>query len=63
MGAVVSNDPEYLTIQEVRKLLKVSRGTVYNMIKRGLPVHKSGRIVRIRKDELQEFMRQQGQEE
>jgi excisionase family DNA binding protein len=48
---------EYITIKEVMKGLKVSRTTVYTLLKSGkLKSRRLGRLVRIRADDLRAFM-------
>jgi len=49
---------EYLTIQEVCKVLKVSRITVYRWIKSGkLSAYKAGKQYRIEKSHLDNFVK------
>jgi len=48
---------EYLTPEEISKLLKVTRLTVYRWIKEGkLKAVKAGRAVRIRREDLEKFL-------
>lgn len=48
---------EYLTIEEVTKILKVSRTTVYNWMNSGkLKFYKVGRLVRIKSEDLKKFI-------
>jgi excisionase family DNA binding protein len=49
---------EFLTIKEICEKLKVSRTSVYRYFKRGLEFHKIGRSVRIRKADLNKFIKQ-----
>ena len=46
-----------LRIKEVMKLLHVSRATIYNWIKRGLPIIKAGKITFIEEEELYKFIK------
>ena len=44
---------QYLTVEEVASLMKISNKTIYSWCSRGyLPCVKLGRLVRINKDEL-----------
>ncbi len=48
---------EYLTIEEVTKILKVSRTTVYTWMKSGeLKTYKLGKLVRIKREDLERFI-------
>lgn len=52
-------EPEYLTPDEVAAELKLTRYTVYEMIKRGeLPASRIGRTLRISRSDLGRFMQQ-----
>jgi len=46
-----------LRIKEVMNLLKVSRATIYNWIKQGLPIIKVGKITFIEEKELYKFIK------
>lgn len=46
-----------LRIKEVMNLLKVSRATIYNWIKQGLPIIKVGKITFIEEEELYKFIK------
>lgn len=49
---------EFLTPEEVSKLLKVTRLTVYRWIKEGeLKAVKAGRAVRVRREDLEAFLK------
>ena len=51
---------ELLTVQDIVKNLRVSKDTVYNWInKAGLPVIRIGRVIRIRKVELDKWIEEQ----
>ncbi len=48
---------EYLTVQDVMRLLKISRTTAYSYLSSGrLKYFKVGRLVRIRPDDLRQFI-------
>ena len=51
---------EYLTIQDVMDILKVSRTSVNNWLKSGnLKYYKVGRLVRIKEEDLEKFIQDQ----
>ena len=51
--------PEYYTVQEVSKLLRVSNLTVYNYIKRGtLKASRIGRKIQIKRADLEETLKE-----
>ncbi len=52
------SEPDYLTIKQVCERLQVSRMTVHRWIKRGLPVYRQGRIVRIKVGDLEQFLKE-----
>jgi excisionase family DNA binding protein len=52
-------EPQYFTIKQVCERLQVSRMTVHRWIKRGLPVYRQGRIVRIKEADLERFLKEQ----
>jgi len=52
----VKMENEYLTMDEVAQLLKVSRMTVYRWFKIGLRYHKLAHTVRIARADLDDFM-------
>lgn len=56
----VSNEPlqPLLDIPDVMRLLKISRPTVYDLFRAGLPYIKFGRAVRISPVSLQAFLAQ-----
>ena len=52
---------ELYTPEELADLLKISKYTVYDMIKRGdLPAHRIGRSLRISTQQLDRFLKKQG---
>lgn len=46
-----------LRVKEVVKMLGVSKATVYNWIKKGLPIIKVGKITFIEEKELYKFIK------
>ena len=50
-------EKEFLTMNEVAEFLQVSRMTVYRYFKAGLVYHKLRRSVRIKRTDLDEFIR------
>jgi excisionase family DNA binding protein len=49
-----------LTIEEVARLLRISRGKAYGMAQRGdLPIVKMGKSVRVRRDRLMAWLDEQ----
>lgn len=52
----MSNEDEYLTIEDVAKLLKISEVTIYRMARKGeLPAVKFGKVWRISSVKLREL--------
>ena len=48
---------EFLTVEELAALLKITKMTVYRMIKRKvLPYYSIGRVIRFRKPDVEEFL-------
>jgi excisionase family DNA binding protein len=48
----VSAEIKFLTIDDVSEMLQVTRSTVYNLKKRGLPFIKLGKNIRFDQDEV-----------
>lgn len=46
----------FMTIAEVARLVSVTANTVRSWIAKGLPTHGNGRVVRIRRSELDQFL-------
>lgn len=46
-----------LRVSDVMERLKVSKATVYNWIKRGLPIIKVGKLTFIEEEELNKFIK------
>lgn len=45
-------DIKYLTIEDVSEMLQVTRTTIYNLKKRGLPFIKLGKTIRFDQEEV-----------
>ncbi len=45
-------DIKYLTIEDVSEMLQVTRTTIYNLKKRGMPFIKLGKTIRFDQDEV-----------
>ncbi len=45
-------DIKYLTIEDVSEMLQVTRSTIYNLKKRGLPFIKLGKTIRFDQEEV-----------
>jgi len=55
----IVKDPLLLTIQEVAETLKVSKMTIYRYIKtKKIPAYKLEQELRIKEDDLSEFLKQ-----
>lgn len=46
------SDIKFLTIEDVSEMLQVTRSTVYNLKKKGLPFIKLGKNIRFDQDEV-----------
>ena len=54
-----STKPEYYSVQDVSKLLKVSNLTIYNYIKKGiLPASKVGRKIQIKRLDVEDALKE-----
>ena len=53
MGA----DIKFLTIEDVSEMLQVTRTTVYNLKKKGMPFIKLGKNIRFDQDEVIEWVK------
>ncbi len=57
--SIIVKKPQLLTIEEVAKALKVSKMTIYRYIKaEKLPAYKLEQELRIKEDDLAEFLKQ-----
>ena len=52
------NAKEYLTLGETAAYLSISRGSLGNLIKDGLPVIKIGNIQKVKKSDLEKYLDQ-----
>ncbi|GAB1476470.1 hypothetical protein MASR2M70_13040 [Bacillota bacterium] len=48
----MSADIKYLTIEDVGEMLQVTRTTIYNLKKKGMPFIKLGKTIRFDQDEV-----------
>ena len=53
----MSTDVRFLTVDDVSEMLQVTRSTVYNLKKRGLPYIKLGKNIRFDQDEVIEWVK------
>ena len=57
--SIIVKKPQLLTIEEVAQALKVSKMTIYRYIKaKKLPAYKLEQELRIKEDDLAEFLKQ-----
>ncbi|WP_037372701.1 helix-turn-helix domain-containing protein [Anaerovorax odorimutans] len=52
----MSSDIKFLTIQDLAEMLQVTRTTIYNLKKKGLPFIKLGKNIRFNQDEVIEWI-------
>ncbi len=52
----------FLTIEDVSEMLQVSRVTVYNLKKKGMPFLKIGKNIRFDEKEVVDWIRENGRE-
>ena len=55
MATMLGTDDELLTVEDVRRLLRVGRGTSYKII-RALGVKVGGKHLRVRRSRLDDFI-------
>jgi excisionase family DNA binding protein len=55
----VSSEIKFLTIEDMAEMLQVTRTTIYNLKKKGLPFIKLGKNVRFVQDEVIEWVKSQ----
>lgn len=48
----MASDVKFLTIEDVAEMLQVTRTTIYNLKKQGLPFIKLGKSIRFNQDEV-----------
>jgi len=53
----MSSEIKFLTIEEVAEMLQVTRTTIYNLKKKGLPFIKLGKNIRFEQDEVVEWIK------
>jgi excisionase family DNA binding protein len=53
----MSTDVKFLTIDDVSEMLQVTRSTVYNLKKRGLPFIKLGKNIRFDQKEVVDWIK------
>jgi excisionase family DNA binding protein len=53
----MSADIKFLTIEDVSEMLQVTRTTVYNLKKKGMPFIKLGKNIRFDQDEVVEWIK------
>lgn len=58
MGA----DIKFLTVEDVAEMLQVTRTTIYNLKKKGLPFIKLGKNIRFDQEEVVEWVKTNGRE-
>jgi len=59
IAASIAIQDEFLTVEELAALLKITKMTVYRMVKRGdLPHYQIGRIKRFRKRDIEVYLQQ-----
>jgi excisionase family DNA binding protein len=56
-GDLMSADVKFLTIDDVSEMLQVTRSTVYNLKKRGLPFIKLGKNIRFDQKEVVDWVK------
>jgi excisionase family DNA binding protein len=55
-GKKMGSDVKFLTIEDVADMLQVTRTTVYNLKKRGLPFIKIGKSIRFNQEDVIEWV-------
>jgi excisionase family DNA binding protein len=58
MGA----DIKFLTVEDVAEMLQVTRTTIYNLKKKGLPFIKLGKNIRFDQEEVVKWVKTNGRE-
>lgn len=53
----MSSDIKFLTVEDVAEMLQVTRTTIYNLKKKGLPFIKLGKNIRFDQDEVVEWVK------
>ena len=52
----MGSDVKFLTIEDVAEMLQVTRTTIYNLKKKGLPFIKLGKNIRFNQDEVVDWV-------
>lgn len=53
----MSSDIKFLTVEEVSEMLQVTRTTIYNLKKKGLPFFKIGKNIRFDQQEVLDWIK------
>lgn len=56
----MSSDTKFLTVEQVAELLQVTRTTIYNLKKQGLPFFKLGKNIRFDREEVIDWVKTNG---
>lgn len=56
----MSSDIKFLTVEDVAEMLQVTRTTIYNLKKKGLPFIKLGKNIRFDQDEVVDWVKTNG---
>lgn len=59
----MSSEIKFLTVEDVAEMLQVTRTTIYNLKKKGLPFIKLGKNIRFDQDEVVQWVRSNTQTE
>ena len=59
----MAGDIKFLTVEDVAEMLQVTRTTIYNLKKQGLPFIKLGKNIRFVQDEVVDWVRSNRQVE
>ena len=59
----MAGDIKFLTVEDVAEMLQVTRTTIYNLKKQGLPFIKLGKNIRFDQDEVIDWVRSNRQVE
>lgn len=57
----MASEVKFLTIDDVSEMLQVTRSTVYNLKKKGLPYIKLGKSIRFDQDEVISWVKENNQ--
>ncbi len=59
----MSSEIKFLTVEDVAEMLQVTRTTIYNLKKKGLPFIKLGKNIRFDQDEVVQWVKSNTQTE